>query len=177
LVFVHLKVALVPVGTPVTSDVGDDGVAIVAVPLTMLHEPVPWVIVLPANVKLLLLQLVWLGPALGTVDAGTFVSTTSSVDTVQGPLETVHLNVALVPDGTPVIPDVLEEGVVMEAVPLTRLHAPVPIVGAVAFMVKLPLLQFVISVPALDVDGFLLKVITTSSVEVQGALVIVHLKV
>lgn len=57
-VFVHLKVALVPAGTPVTVDTGDDAVVIVAVPLTTVHEPTPFVIVFPARVKFPLLHCV-----------------------------------------------------------------------------------------------------------------------
>jgi hypothetical protein len=54
---VHLRVALVPTGTPVTVEVADEGVVIVAVPLTTLHTPVPEVAALPARVKDPLLQL------------------------------------------------------------------------------------------------------------------------
>ena len=54
---VHLKVALVPTGTPVTADVGEAGVVIVAVPLTTVHKPVPTAGVLAASVKPPLLHL------------------------------------------------------------------------------------------------------------------------
>lgn len=54
---VHRRVALVPTGTPVTVDVADEGVVIVAVPLTTLQTPVPVVAALPARVKDPLLQL------------------------------------------------------------------------------------------------------------------------
>lgn len=57
LVMVHRRVALVPTGTPVTVDVADEGVVIVAVPLTTLQTPVPVVAALPARVKDPLLQL------------------------------------------------------------------------------------------------------------------------
>ena len=61
------------------------------------------------------------------------------------------------------------------------LHAPVPTVAAVAPNVTCVNPQVeapVISVPALAVEGFLLKVITTSSVDaLQGALETVQRKV
>ena len=56
LVIVHFKTALVPTGTPATDDVGDNGLAIVAVPLNTLHVPTPTVGVLPANMKVPELQ-------------------------------------------------------------------------------------------------------------------------
>jgi hypothetical protein len=90
-----------------------------------------------------------------------FVSITSSADAVQGAFEIVHLNVALVPAGTPVTPDVGEVAVVIVAVPLTKLHAPVPTVGVLPARVKLPLLQLVKSAPALAVVGRGLTVIVT----------------
>ena len=70
------------------------------------------------------------------------VSITSSVD-VQAPFVIVHLSVALVPTGTPVTVEVLDVGVVMVAVPLTTVHAPVPVTGALPASVKFPLLQIV----------------------------------
>ena len=51
LVIVHFKTALVPTGTPVTDDVGDNGVVIAAVPLNTLHVPTPTNAVFPAKVK------------------------------------------------------------------------------------------------------------------------------
>ena len=56
LVVVQLSVALVPAGTPVTPEVAEDGVVIVAVPLTTLQTPVPTLGALPASVKELILQ-------------------------------------------------------------------------------------------------------------------------
>ena len=57
LVIDHLNVALVPTGT-VTAEVGEEGVAIVGVPLTILQRPVPGAGELPASVKLELLHCV-----------------------------------------------------------------------------------------------------------------------
>lgn len=111
------------------------------------------------------------------VDAVAFVSTTSSNEAVQGLFEIVHRNVALVPAGTPVIPDDGEEAVVIRAVPLINVQVPAPVVGVLAVIVKLPLLQLFLSVPALAVVGLRLNVTSTSSVDAQAPLVIVHLKV
>jgi hypothetical protein len=138
---VHLNVALEPTGTPVTPEFGKEGVVIVAVPLTTLHTPIPTIGVLPARVKLPLPQLVWSVPALAVVGVALFVSTTSSVDGVQGLFEIVHLKVALVPAGTPVTPEAGEDGVVIVAVPLTTLHAPVPTVAVLPASVKVLVLH------------------------------------
>jgi hypothetical protein len=56
LVMVHLSVAVLPAAT-VTAEVGLVGVAIVAVPETSVHNPVPGVGALPARVKAAILQL------------------------------------------------------------------------------------------------------------------------
>lgn len=55
----------------------------------------------------------------------------------------VQRRVALVPAGTPVIPDVADEGVVIVAVPLTTLQVPVPVVGVLPARVNAPLLHWV----------------------------------
>ena len=87
------------------------------------------------------------------VEAALFVSTTLSVELVHGLFEMVHVNMALLPAGTPVTPELYAEAVAMVAVPLTRLHSPAPTEGLFPARVKLPLLQFVWSVPALAVVG------------------------
>ena len=57
-VIVHRKVAEVPNVTPVTVDVGEVELVIVAVPLIKVHFPVsPDATAFPANVKLVVLQL------------------------------------------------------------------------------------------------------------------------
>ncbi len=81
------------------------------------------------------------------------VNTTSSVDAVQVPLLMLQRSVALLPAGIPVTVDVRDDGVVIVAVPETKLHAPVPIVGALPDNVKVPLLQFDWSLPAFEVVG------------------------
>ena len=70
------------------------------------------------------------------------VSTTSSDDDGQEPFEMVQRSVAEVPAGMPVTEVVAEELDAMTAVPLTTLQSPVPVVGVLAAMVKLPLPQF-----------------------------------
>lgn len=140
MVIVQRKVAGVPAVTPVTPEVGEEGVVIVAVPLTTLQAPVPVVAVLPANVKEVLLQLTISEPALATVAAAWFVKTTSSVDE-QVPFVIVQRKVAEVPAVTAVIPEVGDEGEVIVAVPLTTLHAPVPVVAVLPASVKEPLLH------------------------------------
>jgi hypothetical protein len=69
-------------------------------------------------------------------------NTTSSEEDVQVPLLIVQRNVALVPVGTPVTPDVEEPDEVIVAVPLTTLHAPEPVVGVLPDNVKEPVLHF-----------------------------------
>ena len=56
LTMVQRNTAGVPVGTPVTVDVEEPGVVIVAMPLIKVHVPTPTDGVLPAKVKLVLLH-------------------------------------------------------------------------------------------------------------------------
>ena len=56
---------------------------------------------------------------------------------------TVHLTTAVVPATTPVTVVVGEAGVVIVAVPLTRVHRPVPTVGALWVMLKVDALHWV----------------------------------
>jgi len=73
---------------------------------------------------------------------------TSSIALLHTPFETVHLNVELLPEATPVTVVVLDEGLVIVAVPLTTDHRPLPTAGAAAFMVKVEVLQSAWSGPA-----------------------------
>ena len=71
LAIVHLKVAVAPITKPVTVEVADVGVVIVAVPETKVHVPVPYVGEFPANVvDVTQAAKVWLEPALATVFDG-----------------------------------------------------------------------------------------------------------
>ena len=78
---------------------------------------------------------------------------TSSVEAVHTPLEMVHLNVTFVPAATPVIVVVGEAAFVIEAVPLTTVHCPLPTIGVLAAMVKVEVLQSAWSDPAVATLG------------------------
>ena len=65
---------------------------------------------------------------MATVAKSSFFNTTVS-DELQVPLVMVHFNESVVPAVTPVTPDVFDDGVVIDAVPLMMLHNPVPVVG------------------------------------------------
>ena len=138
---VHFKTVLVPAGTPVTVDVGDDGLEIVAIPLTTLHVPTPTNAVFPTNVKEPELQFDCAGPAAATVTGLSFVNVTVELDE-QDPLVTVQVKTALVPKGTPETVDIADDGLAIEAVPLKTVHKPVPTDGALPANVKFPELQF-----------------------------------
>jgi hypothetical protein len=152
------------------------------VPLTMLQAPVPIDGVLPANVTVVKPQVVepvWSTPAAAAVGFWLNVMTTSSVD-VHGLFDIVHLKVYV----EPAVPVKVDVGLLASAneppVPLTMLQAPVPTVGVLpprVTEVNPHVVEFVWSEPALEVVGFWLNVMTTSSVDVHGLFDIVHLKV
>ncbi len=141
LVIVHRSVALLLTGTPSTLEFGAVGLAIVAVPANTLHTPVPVTGVLPANVNVPLLHWLISLPAAATVAGALLVRMTSSVLGVQVPLEIVQRKVALPPAGTPVTPDVGDDGVVAEPAPAIRDHAPVPVAGVFAAIVNVAVLH------------------------------------
>ena len=64
---VHVKVALLPAVTPVTPDVAEEALVIVAVPLATVHVPLPTEAALPAKVKLELAHWAMSLPAADTV--------------------------------------------------------------------------------------------------------------
>ena len=97
----------------------------------------------------------------------------SSVD-VQVPFVIVQRKVADEPAVTPVTVVVAEDAVVIVAVPDTTLHAPVPVTGVFAAIVKVDVLHCVISEPAADVVGAASLVMVISSVDVQVPFVIVQ---
>jgi hypothetical protein len=174
LAIVHLKV-FAPTPNPVNPEVGLDGVVIVAVPDIKVQVPVPVVAVLPARVAVDA-HTVWSGPALDVVGVADLVMTTSSVDAVHPAPLIVHLKV-FAPTPKPVTPDIALVGVVMVAVPVTTVHAPVPLVGVLPARVAVAA-HTVWSAPALEAVSPPLTLMITSSVEdVQGELLIVHLKV
>jgi hypothetical protein len=129
LVIVQRKVA-VPTTNPVTPDVGEEGVVIVAVPETTDHKPVPTLGVLAASVVVVEPpHRVWSGPAFAIL---TNVIFTSSVEAVHGEFDIVQRKVYAVPD-VPLNVDVRLVGTVtVPPEPLIILHAPVPMLGALA---------------------------------------------
>ena len=64
---VHVKVALLPAVTPVTPEVSEEALVIVAVPLDTVHKPLPTEAALPAKVKLELAHCSMSLPAADTV--------------------------------------------------------------------------------------------------------------
>jgi hypothetical protein len=66
---------------------------------------------------------------------------TSSVEFAQTPLAIVHRKVTLLPAATPVTVVEGEEGVVMDADPLTIDQEPVPMEGVLAAIVKVEVLH------------------------------------
>ena len=175
---VHLKVAEDPITSPVTPDVGDEGVVTVAVPDTTDHVPVPTAGVLPANVVVVVLQRFWSEPAAVKVGNSYTVITTSSEEPVHEPFEIVHLIVTEDPITSPVTLEAGDEGVVIVAVPETTDHIPVPAVGVFPARMVAVVSQRSISVPALAVVGNSSVVITISSVELAHApFEMAHLKI
>ena len=68
----HLSVTLDPADTPVTVEVDNVGVVIVALPLTMVHALVPTAGVFAAMVNADVLHSAWSGPAADTVGSSSF---------------------------------------------------------------------------------------------------------
>ena len=151
---------------------------IVPDPVMNVHTPVPVVGRLPERLVVVTLQSDWSVPAAAVVGNASTIMFTSSVLGVQTPLLMVHLNVAVLPMLSPVTPDVAEVLVVTTAVPVIKLHAPVPLVGVFPAKVAVVALHIVWSVPAAAAVGVLASLIITSSVlDVQAPLLIVHLNV
>ncbi len=138
---VQRNVALAPIVNPVTPDVGEEAVVIVAAPLTTLQVPVPDVGALPARVAVVTLQIFWSGPAEAVVPGAATSITTSSVELAHTPLAMVQRNVTAAPTVKPVNPEVAEVGVVMVAAPLTTDHTPLPVVGVLPAKVAVVTLQ------------------------------------
>ena len=127
---VHRNVAEEPTNNPVTSEVGEAGVVMLAVPDTTVQTPVPTEAVFPAKVVVVRLHNTWSELASATSGNSFTLTTISSSEAVHVPLETVHLKVVAGPPITnPVIPEEGEAGVVMVAVPDINVHRPVPTKG------------------------------------------------
>jgi hypothetical protein len=126
---VHLNVAEAPIVNPVTPEVGDAGVVIVAAPAITVHVPDPVVGVFPARVAVVIPQRFWLAPAAAVAGSASTLITISSVELAHEPLLVVQRRVADAPTVKPVRPEVGDAGVVIVATPAITLHTPVPTAG------------------------------------------------
>ena len=128
-VILHCKI-LFPNDNPETVVVGLLEFVKTAEPDTTLHEPVPVVGVFAAKVvELVVIQIVWLGPAFAILEAGsTWIVMVLEVDE-QVPAEVIFHCKILFPNDKPetVVVGLLE--FVNTAEPDTTLHEPVPVVG------------------------------------------------
>ena len=138
LLIVQRMIAVCPGVTPLTTAVGEFGELTTPAPLIFVHVPVlPAPGVFPAKVKVEVLHWSISVPAEAVVNvAALLVNTTSSV-LLHAPLVIVQRNVALVPTGTPVTPEVGEVFAVILAVPETTVHCPDPTVAVFPDKVKL----------------------------------------
>lgn len=144
------RITISPLAMPVNPVVGSDGLVMVAVPLTTDQAPVPMVGVLPARV-VVVLQMVCVGPALAVVGLSFLVMITVSRLGVQVPLVMVHMK-ELAPADNAEKPLLGAVGLVMVAVPESRVHKPVPETGVLPE--KLPAVpQMDWSKPAFAVVG------------------------
>jgi hypothetical protein len=113
---------------------------------------------------------------LAVVGTALLVIIISSVEAVHGAFAMVQRKV-FGPTPRAVIPETGLVGVEIVPAPLTSVQVPVPTTGVFAAIVAV-VAQTAWSGPAFDTVGFLLNVITTSSVDAaHGAFAMVHLKV
>lgn len=174
----HISVVVVPGVKPMMLVLGEAGLLIVQVPVSRLQVPVPVAGVLADMAVEVTLQSCWSAPASATVGRASLVTATSSVLELQNPLLMVHLSIVVVPGANAVIPVEDKVGVVMVQVPLTILHTPVPVMGALPLKLAAEVLHMVRSAPAsAAVAGSDTVIVTSSEVAVQVPLVMVHLKV
>lgn len=136
---VQRKVAVAPAAT-VIFEVGEDGVAIVAVPLATDHNPVPTTGVLAAITKVEVLHWVIFDPAAEVVGEASLVKVTFA-PVEQAPLVMVQRTTAAVPTGTPETVVIFTAGKAMVAEPLTKLQEPTPTKGIFPVAVNKPLLH------------------------------------
>jgi len=141
LVIVHCNTVLLPAVTPVTVLVLDVGVVIVPGPLIIVHNPLPTLGLLPANVKVLVLHCTWVLPAIDVVGVASFCNVTCDDDDVHAPFDIVHCNTVLLPAVTPVTVLVFDDGVVIVPVPLIFVHTPVPTVALLPASVNVEVLH------------------------------------
>lgn len=155
---------------------GDEGLAIVPVPLNKVQVPVPDAGVLPFNV-VVFTHNTWSVPAFAVVGDDKTEITNVSIEGEQGGLEIVQSKI-FCPQPKPEIVVIGLNALVNVQLPLTFDHIPVPTVGVFAASVVLVTEQSCWSLPAM---AFVIEpacIITTVSLEeVQGELDIVHTKV
>lgn len=131
---------MVPAVKPVTGVVGESEFVIVPEPLISDQVPTPAVGVLAANVvDGVLMQSVWLGPALATLGTAFTTMLTDEEDDGQTPLEVVHSK-TLVPVPNAVMPVVGESELVMLPAPESNVHVPLPAVVVFAAIVVVSVL-------------------------------------
>lgn len=118
---------LAPVLRPVTAEVGDTGVVIVALPVITVHAPVPIEGAFPPSV-VELEHTVWSAPALAVVGIAALMIVTVSLEAGQLALLIVQTNV-FVPTDNPETPEVGVPGAITVAPPTTTVHNPDPTVG------------------------------------------------
>lgn len=175
---VHCKTAEAPIISPVTSDVGEDGVVIVAVPEITVQLPVPVTGVFPARIVVVKLHKFWSGPASAAVTGSPTVIIMSSKEGGQELLDIVQRRVDEAPMVNPVTPDVGDDGVVTVAVPAITVHVPVPETGVFAANVAVVILHNNWSGPASAVvGGGSIVIVIISEEEAQAPLEIVHCNV
>lgn len=118
---------LAPMLSPVTPLFGALGVETDPPPLIVVHVPEPLTGVFPASVAVVA-QTDWFGPALAVVGVALRVIVTSSKLAVQGGLLIVHRN-TFAPAPKPETPLPGELGELIDPLPLTKDHWPLPTVA------------------------------------------------
>ena len=137
-VIVHCKI-LFPKDKPEIVVVGLLEFVNTAEPDTTLHEPVPVVGVFVAKVvELVVIQIVWLGPALAILDAGSTWIVIVELVLEQVPAEVILHCKTLFPNDKPETAVVGLLEFVKTAEPDITLHEPVPVVGVFAAKVVEP---------------------------------------
>lgn len=130
---VHAK-TLVPKPNPVIVVLGNVGFVIIPVPETNVHKPVPTVGVFAVIIVVdVVIQSVWVGPALDTVGISFTNKVTVEIDDKHGGFEMVHENI-FGPKPKPVILVLGNVGFEIVPLPETKVHKPVPVEGVLPFM-------------------------------------------
>lgn len=160
-------------------EAGDPALENVPVPpLTTLQEPEPTEGVLPPSAAVVPPVQIVCGPPVAAVVGGwLMVMVALAIDTAQGAWLIVQRTTT--GPAPPVCVNVAFGEVAVEKVPvppLTTLQAPVPTVGALPPRPEVvPFTQMVCGPPVVAVvGGWLMVIVTSAEVEVQGALLIVH---